>query len=217
MKMSRWLVIIVLAVGYLARGEGQSRRHYHNQGQSGTPGQFDYYLLTLSWAPEFCYSHRESPECVGKHFGFVVHGLWPQYTAGGWPQGCSTAPGLADPSTMIDIMPDPSLIAHEWERHGTCSGLDANGYFRLVRQAFASVHVPERLAAPAHFFLLPPAEVKDEFVRANPRLSPDDMTVSCGNNYLTAVSVCFSKDLQPVACQNLRDCRANKIKVPPVR
>jgi hypothetical protein len=31
------------------------------------------------------------------------------------------------------------------------------------------------------------------------------------------VSVCMSKDLQPTACQNLRDCRANTIKVPPVQ
>jgi ribonuclease T2 len=43
------------------------------------------------------------------------------------------------------------------------------------------------------------------------------MAVSCGNNYLTAVSMCMSKDLKPMACQNLRDCRANVIRVPPVR
>jgi ribonuclease T2 len=118
---------------------------------------------------------------------------------------------------MTDIMPDPSLIAHEWAKHGTCSGLDAAGYFKLVRQAFTSIHVPARFSAPSQSFMLPPSDVKDEFVQSNPQLRTEDMTVSCGNNYLTAVSFCLSKDAQPIACQNVHDCHANKIKVPPVR
>lgn len=60
-------------------------------------------------------------------------------------------------------------------------------------------------------------EVKNEFVQANPNFSAEEMTVSCGNNYLTAVSLCLTKDLKPTACQNLRDCRANAIRVTPVR
>ncbi len=221
---ARVLLMIIVALAFCLAGQAsaQSSHRHHgsggDQGQSGTPGQFDYYLLTLSWAPEFCHSHGDSPECSGQHFGFVVHGLWPQFTAGGWPQNCSTDPGLADPSTMIDIMPDPSLIAHEWSKHGTCSGLDANGYFKLIRQEFSSIHIPAKFTAPSQQFMLTPAEVKDAFVQANPQLKAEDMTVSCGNNYLTAVSVCLSKDGQAaVACQNLKDCRANKIKVLPVK
>jgi ribonuclease T2 len=219
MKVMSRLLVFVLVIFSFAQTQAQAKHHHGNsdQGQSGTPGQFDYYLLTLSWAPEFCHSHNDSPECSGHHFGFVVHGLWPQYTAGNWPQNCSTASGLADPSTMTDIMPDPSLIAHEWSKHGTCSGLDADGYFSLIRKAFASVHVPQQFASPSQSFMLTPAEVKDQFVQSNPQLTSEDMTVSCGNNYLTAVSVCMGKDLAPVACQNLKDCRANKIKVPPVQ
>jgi ribonuclease T2 len=118
---------------------------------------------------------------------------------------------------MTDIMPDPSLIAHEWSKHGTCSGLDANGYFKLIRQAFSSIHIPAQFTAPGQQLMITPAEVKDDFVQANPQLKAEDVTVSCGNNYLTAVSVCLAKDVQAVACQNLKDCRANKIKVPPVK
>ena len=54
-------------------------------------------------------------------------------------------------------------------------------------------------------------------MQANPNFSAEEMTVSCGNNYLTAVSLCLTKDLKPTACQNLRDCRANAIRVTPVR
>ena len=42
---------------------------------------FDYYLLSLSWAPNFCASHQSdhSSECAaGNHAAFVLHGLWPQ-------------------------------------------------------------------------------------------------------------------------------------------
>ena len=114
-------------------------------------------------------------------------------------------------------MPDPSLVAHEWVTHGTCSGLDANAYFGLVRQAFESVKIPERLSAPREVFSTTPQQLKEEFVAANRNLSDEDLAVGCGNNYLTSVSVCFTKQLQPRACQGIRDCRANSIRVAPVR
>ena len=190
-----------------------SQRHRSRRASSGEPGVFDYYLLTLSWSPEFCNSHADKPECRSGHHGFVVHGLWPQYVDG-YPENCSNAPGLANPSEMTDIMPDAGLVAHEWSTHGTCSGLDAESYFQLLRRAFRSIKVPEKFAAARENFSIAPDEVKREFVQANPNFSAEDMTVSCGNNYLTAASLCMTKDLKPTACQNLRDCRANAIRVP---
>ena len=51
----------------------------HTPAADNTPGSFDYYLLTLSWAPEFCATHEgnaPSSECgPAWHLGFVVHGL----------------------------------------------------------------------------------------------------------------------------------------------
>jgi len=108
-------------------------------------------------------------------------------------------------------------VDHEWSTHGTCSGLDAESYFQLLRRAFASVKVPQRFAAARENFSIPPQDVKRDFLEANPNFNAEDMTVSCGNNYLTAVSFCMTKDLKPTACQNLRDCRANVIRVPPIR
>src|SRR5215472_14020606 len=183
---------------------GSNRRH-QRQRASGQPGVFDYYVLALSWSPEFCHSHPERPECASGSHGFVVHGLWPQYVDG-YPENCSTAPGLADPSRMTDIMPDTSLVAHEWGTHGTCSGLNPEEYFKLVRQAFESVKVPERLKKPHRLFSITPRELKQEFVRANPQWKADDVTVSCGNNYLTGVSVCMDKQLHAYACSGLGDC-----------
>lgn len=199
-----------------AGADGKSKRHHSQRAVQGRPGEFDYYVLALSWSPEFCYSHPEKPECQSGRHGFVVHGLWPQY-AEGYPEHCSNAAGLPDPSRVADLMPDQGLVAHEWKTHGTCSGLDAEDYFRLLRQAFTSIKIPERFAAPGQNFSIPPREVKKEFLQANPNFREEEMTVSCGNNYLTAVSFCMTKDLKPRSCQNLRDCRANVIRVPAVR
>lgn len=217
MKRVRPALALVLFVSILAAAAGHAKHHGSNQAAQGAPGVFDYYLLTLSWSPEFCHGHPDKPECQSGHHGFVVHGLWPQYAPQGYPEKCSNAPGLSNPAEMSDIMPDAGLVAHEWSTHGTCSGLDAEAYFKLLRHAFESVKLPSRFAAPQQSFMLPPQEVKSEFVAANPGLSTDEMTVGCGNNHLTAVSVCMTKDLKPTACQNLNDCRANVIRVPPVR
>ena len=113
-----------------------------------------------------------------------------------------------------DVEPDTGLVGHEWSTHGTCSGLDAESYFKLMRRAFASIKVPEKFVAARENFSIAPEEVKREFLQANPSFTAGDMTVSCGNNYLTAVSLCMTKELRPMACQNLRDCRANVIRVP---
>ncbi len=194
-------------------GEKHPRRELQER---GAPGNFDYYVLALSWSPEFCHSHADSPECVSGHLGFVVHGLWPQ-NMNGYPENCSTAAGPADPAAMTDIMPDAGLVVHEWKTHGTCSGLDADAYFKQVRQAYGTVKIPEQVAAPRRGFSIAPDDLKEDFLRANPRLKAEDMTVSCGNNWLTGVSFCMDKQLQPRACEGLRDCRANVIRVAPVR
>jgi ribonuclease T2 len=184
------LTLVLIVAGVLLASNRLGQKH----AQSGRPGAFDYYVLALSWSPEFCHSHPEKPECQSGRFGFVVHGLWPQDTDG-YPENCSTAPGLRDPSSMTDIMPDESLVAHEWKTHGTCSGLDADAYFRLVREAFESVTIPSELSSPKRMFSVTPQKLKQEFVATNPRLKAEDVTVSCGNNYLTGVSVCFNRQL----------------------
>ena len=114
--------------------------------REAVPGQFDFYLLNLSWSPEFCATHGTSPEC-GKGTGFVVHGLWPQDFTGDYPEDCSDAPGPKNPTVDTDIFPTASLVTHEWQTHGTCSGLAADAYFLLVHQAFAEVHIPQNIAS----------------------------------------------------------------------
>src|SRR5271165_1961488 len=70
---------------------------------------FDFYLLNLSWSPEFCYGHRDAAECAARST-FVLHGLWPENTDGSYPESCSNAPGPADPAQYASLYPDPNLL-----------------------------------------------------------------------------------------------------------
>jgi ribonuclease T2 len=181
-----------------------------------TGSGFDYYLLNLSWSPEFCFSHPNAAECAS-HSTFVLHGLWPQNTDGSYPENCSNAPGPADPASFGDIYPDQGLLEHEWHTHGTCSGLNAADFLTTARAAYKSVVIPPPLSNLSSQTSMPPAEIISLFTKANPGLSPENMAVSCGNNFLTAVEVCLDKSLHPIACGPIRSCRANTVRIPPPR
>jgi ribonuclease T2 len=180
-----------------------------------TGAGFDYYLLNLSWSPEFCYSHPTAAECAN-HSTFVLHGLWPQNNDGTYPENCSNAPG-PDPAAFGDIYPEAGLLEHEWRTHGTCSGLGADAFFTTARTAYRSITIPPQLANLGSQTSMPPDEIVSLFTRANPALSRDSVAVSCGHNFLTAVEVCLDRSLHPIACGPIRSCRANTVRIPPPR
>jgi ribonuclease T2 len=177
---------------------------------------FDYYLLNLSWSPEFCYSHPNAAECAS-HSTFVLHGLWPQNTDGTYPEKCSNAPGPADPSAFSDIYPDQGLLEHEWSTHGACSGLNANDFFTTARTTYRSIKIPPALAGLTAQTSMPPDEIVTLFTRSNPSIPRDSVAISCGHNFLTAVEICLDKALHPIACGPIRSCRANTVRIPPPR
>jgi ribonuclease T2 len=180
--------------------------------EQAEPGQFDFYLLNLSWSPEFCATHPGSPECA-HHPGFVVHGLWPQNNDGSYPQHCGAAPGPSDPQADTDIIPTVSLVIHEWQTHGTCSGLSAQKYFDLMHRAYRAVQIPSSIGTGSDADGVTPDNLLARFATANPDFPRGSFALSCGNNRLTAVEICLSKDLRPESCQGVRSCRANSVKV----
>jgi len=184
------------------------------QPQARAAGQFDFYLLNLSWSPEFCYSHPSAAECAS-HPTFVLHGLWPQNNDGTYPHDCSSAPGPANASQYRDLYPDAELLQHEWQKHGTCSGLSPDDYFSSARKALQSVRIPAQLAGLKAQASLPPGQIMALFSLSNPQIPLSAMAVSCGNNYLTAFEVCLDKSLHPIACSAVRSCRANTVRIPP--
>lgn len=175
---------------------------------------FDYFLLNLSWSPEYCATHSTAAECAN-HSTFVLHGLWAEDTNGSYPENCSNAPGPADPSQYADIYPDPGLLQHEWQTHGTCSGLGPDAFFTAARTAFHSVTIPPTLNALTTQTSLTPDQILSLFTASNPGIPRSSLVVSCGNNFLTAVEVCLDKNLHPTACGTLKSCKANSVRIPP--
>lgn len=208
------------------QGDRSSRQ---NQNQ---PGDFDYYALVLSWSPTYCAartSKRYDRQCdhkAARPYAFVLHGLWPQHQRG-YPERCWTKnrPWVPKPviNQMLDIMPSPALVIHEYKKHGTCSGFDARGYYDLARRMYESVTIPARYIDPDQPLLVAPNELADEFIAANPGMRHDMLAIAChgAGNRLREVRICFSKDGQLRPCgvnENQRKlCQAQRMYVPPVR
>jgi ribonuclease T2 len=206
---------------FILPGHAQDRRQ-------SAPGQFDFYVLALSWSPSYCDAARErnpdrppEQQCGERPYAFVVHGLWPQYDKGS-PEFCQQpAPRLSRPlvSAMLDLMPSPRLVFHEWDKHGTCSGLSPGGYFETVRKARALVKIPAEFIELAGARLVTPGEVEEAFIQANPGLPAEAIAVSCDSKRLSEVRICVGKDLRFRACPDVdrRACRRDRLVMPPVR
>ncbi|HZP67394.1 MAG TPA: ribonuclease T2 [Rudaea sp.] len=184
-------------------------------------GRFDYYLLSLSWSPSYCATHTGTSEECGKGYGFVLHGLWPQNRDGSWPQHCrGNGPDEATIARTLAFMPSRQLVEHEWQTHGTCSGLDAAAYFALADRAFAAVRIPPALKAPAVMPNLSAEDVAQAFEQVNPGLDASMISVACHGSDLAEVRICLSRDdLKPQACGGRvrNTCRAGNLRIPAVK
>ena len=179
---------------------------------TGTGQPYDFYLLNLSWSPEYCVTHSSSSEC-SQHLGFVVHGLWPQNNDGSYPRNCPSRPGPTSDAVWQGLFPTRELALHEWTAHGVCTPYDADTYFGLIRNADAEVHLPAVFSGPAQPASDPPDTILNLFAQINPSFPKASFALSCGNNRLTAIEVCLDKNLAPEACQGIRSCRANVVKI----
>jgi ribonuclease T2 len=117
-------------------------------------------ILALSWHHAFCQTHRYKKECkrdLGSLFRFrqkehyfVLHGLWPQPKSKMYC-GVPSHWVKLDREKRWDRLPDPDLSdevqealqeampgyvsglhKHEWIKHGTCYGTDADTYFETA-------------------------------------------------------------------------------------
>lgn len=190
----------------------------------GRPGDFDFWVLSLSWSPSWCEATgaaRGDAQCA-RPFAFVVHGLWPQATRG-FPSDCPTdepGPSRADVDGVLDVMPSPGLVRHEWRTHGTCSGLSARAYFSVIRKLFEKIRIPDEFTAPDRPRMVAGRDVEAAFMSANRGLDADEISISCDARRLREVRICLKKDLTAFTkCPEVerRDCRAPKLYMPAVR
>ncbi|MDO5527783.1 MAG: ribonuclease T2 [Paracoccus sp. (in: a-proteobacteria)] len=214
MRAAIFLAAALFGSGALAQSGG---RHI--------AGEFDYYVMSLSWSPAWCArtgDRREAEQCApGRNLGFVLHGLWPNYEDG-WPENCRTAerdPARRESQAMADIMGSGGLAWYQWQKHGRCSGLSAAAYYDTSREAFDSITIPNYFQDLARDISLSPRLIEDAFIDANPGLEPDAITVLCRGQDLYEVRICLTKDLDPRACSidARRDCARDSVIMERIR
>lgn len=178
-------------------------KHAPRSAAKGNAGEYDYYVMSLSWSPTYCRTHPdERDQCGDQGYGFILHGLWPQYEGGGGPQRCDSddAPDRKTVAGALAFMPSKRLINHEWRAHGACTGLAPRDYFGLADRAFAVVHVPPELRAPASDVEMSGNDLRAALRRANPGLRDDMMNLHCSQGRLAEIRFCLDKDLGLRAC-----------------
>lgn len=198
-------IVALFSAGLLALGASAALAAPQSK-----PGEFDYYVLSMSWSPQFCATKSgQGPkgdlQCrASQAHDFVLHGLWPQYAKGGWPAACSTTRKVPDDivQRLQPIMPSVTLPQHEWDKHGTCSGKDVGGYFDDAAAAFNAVRIPSVYQLPAVANHTSPDQIRVDFLASNPALSPKSVAVVCDKSgrELMEVRVCLDKALKPVGC-----------------
>ncbi|TCR69853.1 ribonuclease T2 [Bosea sp. BK604] len=217
-----WLSLLAL-LGLMASG-AQAQGQY---GRGGTPGEFDFYVLALSWSPGFCElegdRERSREQCEsGANLGFVVHGLWPQYERG-YPSDCGPAgrtPSRIALEQTKGLFPSEGLARYEWRKHGTCSGSSPGDYFADVRRARDKIVIPPALQQSERDQTWAALDLERAFAAANPGLRPDMMSIACKRGVLQEVRICMSKDLRNFqTCQQVdrSGCRTRDITVKAVR
>lgn len=205
----RWLLLLLFSAT-IARADGERA------------GEFDYYVLSLSWSPTWCALEGEtrgSPQC-DRPLGWVLHGLWPQYERG-WPANCPTVhrnPSRTQTEAMADIMGTSGLAWYQWQKHGRCSGLAAEDYYRLARLAYERVNRPEVLRKLDRPVKLPASVIEEAFLQANPGLTADMLTITCKDGRIQEARLCLTRDLTPRPCAPdvRRDCTMTNALLDPI-
>jgi ribonuclease T2 len=178
---------------------------------------FDFYVLSMSFQPEFCHQHRNEhfPGCEHPldfwRGSLTLHGLWPEDDDGSWPSSCTNE--KFDPKTVDDLGPDrfyrlwPNVKAtddgnsrysfweHEWTKHGTCTGLTQDEYFDTALKHFLPTPkiVRENYGGRS-------SVTRDQLLEAyridsdqNSDALGDVVLVCSGRKYLSEVRVCVAK------------------------
>ncbi|EFJ52050.1 S-like RNase, partial [Volvox carteri f. nagariensis] len=195
--------------------------------------EFDFFLLVRQWPGSYC-SSNDCPRLRDFGFHFTIHGLWPNYSNGSWPQFC-TPEDKFDEDQLEDLMDDlevewPSTFfssenaefwEHEWSKHGTCA-LDIfpseHSYFGHILK----LHWRYDLSAALRKANILPStstayraqdliDVIDDTYGVRPLVHCDD------EGQLSEIWMCLDKDLKPFDCDTSQEGNAcQEVVIPPL-
>jgi len=211
--MTRLFLLLVLVLA----GTGADARTRERE-RAAEAGRFDYYVLTLSWSPAYCERRPEDrQQCGAQRHGLVLHGLWPQYAGGGYPADCAAPVPLTEDARRfgMTVFPSEKLVAHQWRKHGACTGMDPKTYFRIADEARDAIRIPPELEPGTRTRETTARDIARALRDHNPRITQRGLAVVCSGPEFSELRICLTKDLQPTACgRGVRDaCRQGPVRV----
>ena len=101
------------------------------------PG-FDLFLLVRTWSPTFCEQLKEMrEECTTAPLQeFTIHGLWPEYTTGGWPQFCDKDADKSSSAAVGSVILGREEVDEDEKKKEGDSDDDDNGKARCEWPSF---------------------------------------------------------------------------------
>ncbi|MGH8517350.1 MAG: ribonuclease T2 family protein [Panacagrimonas sp.] len=208
------ILVMVAALASCGTGDGTSASPV-------TAAPFDYWVLALSWSPEYCASKDARPDsnqCTRPR-EFIVHGLWPQFERG-YPASCDTGTRVSQATAdrLAPLVPDRGLVFHQWRKHGSCSGMGPDDYFATLERAGRGITVPSAwLREASRERAVRREDVEQAFIESNPGLSGDAIAVDCHRDYLREIRVCLDLSLAPRPCgADVPDACPGTVRVRPV-
>ncbi|GAB4814804.1 hypothetical protein N2152v2_001850 [Parachlorella kessleri] len=170
---------------------------------------FDLFLLVWTYSPGFCMKEKCTVDPIS---AFTLHGLWPEFENGKWPQYCKTgsaAGSLPDDTAELRCKwesfkgPDEEFWAHEWDKHGTCAQPVVGNrptYFRTTLDLDEMYDLDEALAAhdvtpsDSHSY------AAEDLLNAISDSYGAAPLLKCKGKSLVEVRMCLSLDLKPIDC-----------------
>ena len=139
--------------------------------------------------------------------------------------GTTAIPSFLVRSVMAQTLTAPNRRLVVIFQRGAADGLNIVVPYREKNyySMRPSIAIPQELSRPTQAVEQSPAAIGGAFLRANPRLPPDSVVVTCSAQdvpRLREVHVCLDRELAPRSCaaDALRAaCRAPQVIVPPIR
>ncbi|CAI2354981.1 unnamed protein product [Caenorhabditis sp. 36 PRJEB53466] len=199
---------------------------------------FDYFMFTTIYPTAVCRADDDSvPDSCEIPSGtpqWTIHGLWPNYENGSYPQNCQGTPKHFDEHLIRDIetqlrtvwpnlYPAKSIQSfwkHEYDKHGTCAQSDDRFdtellYFKEVMRVHESINVAEGMAS------IGPSDKPinaDEVLKALSGVTGGkQFHFNCLRDKKTKqfllgdVRLCLNKDLSIRDCPDSRNSRNNRV------
>lgn len=184
-------------------------------------------IVAMNWQPAFCETSG-SPECTSQTANrfdasnFALHGLWPQPRGrefcgvssrlreadeGDWTALPAPELSAATKRALDEAMPGTrsGLDRHEWLRHGTCYGTDAEEYFQDSLEVLKAVNASDvrRLFADRVGRNVTRDEVRAAFDRSFGAGAGDRVRLTCrrdgGRELVSEITLGLSGDIRPDA------------------